>query len=81
VTYTLQTESGSSLRGAGWRVVDTTTTLTQEQAEAVDLTGGFLIQRKGAASINIKLNAPIVFLSFFLELVIEGGLNRVWNRV
>jgi hypothetical protein len=47
--------------GAGWRVVDTTTTLTQAQAEAVDLTGGFLIQRKGAASINIKLNAPTSF--------------------
>lgn len=44
--------------GAGWRVVGTTTTLTQAQAEAVSLSSGFLIERKSPSSTNISLNVP-----------------------
>lgn len=44
-----------------WRNVVANTNLTQEQAEAISLSNGVLIQRKGASPINLDLNVPESF--------------------
>jgi hypothetical protein len=44
-----------------WRNVVANTNLTQEQAEAISLSNGVLIQRKGTSPINLDLNVPESF--------------------
>ena len=48
--------------GIGWRVSGGTATLTQAEAEAVSLSYGFLVQRKAASAINVKVGVPASYL-------------------
>jgi hypothetical protein len=61
LTYTQYFRRSGS--GAGWRVSGSAVTLTQSEAEAVSLSYGFLIQRKAASPINLKVNVPASYLN------------------
>ena len=63
LTYTQYFRRSGTLVGSGWRVSGGTVNLTQAEAEAVSMSAGFLLQRKAASSINVKLKAPSSYSS------------------
>jgi hypothetical protein len=63
LTYTQYFRRSGTLVESGWRVSGGAANLTIAQAEAVNLSSGFLLQRKAASAIGVTVNVPSSYSS------------------